>query len=159
MTSSLYCYCRYSDNKLVLVAVQEIRTRALFNSSCDPLYNMNEVQYCMLELVGRCRERGIFRTDITKQFFKIDARSTFHHVAILISANTVLVKNSCGRHLIFLARYAGYTSELAYPAASWPEQICTMLSAAPDNTLPVPQVVDKLVCLKDSSNYSLIMTV
>jgi len=129
----------------VLVAVQEVRTRALFSPSCDPLYNINEVQYCVLELVGRCREEGIFRTDITSKFFKIDARSTFHHVAVLISANTVLVKGACGGHLIFLKRYAGYASKLPNPRTSWPEQVSTMLSEAPDSTLPVSEVVDKLV--------------
>ena len=130
------------------MAVQEIRAKALFNPTTDPLYSINEVQYCLLELVGRSREKGILRTDITNKFFKIDARSTFHHVAVLSAANNLIVKVAAGGHQLFLSRYAPYISQLPSPAASWTQQICDMLSEAPDNTLPVSEVVDKVVsCL------------
>ena len=73
---------RYGD-AVVLVASQEIRERVLFREDKTHYRDMSLVQYCILEVVGAARHYGILRNDLTKQFLKIDPRSTFHHCRTL----------------------------------------------------------------------------
>lgn len=82
---------RYGDS-LVLVGCQEMRERTLFPEDKAPCYDISDIQYCLLEVVGRARHHGILRTTLTSRYLKIDARSTFHHVKILKQAGLISVK-------------------------------------------------------------------
>lgn len=82
---------RYGDTA-VLVASQEIRERTLFPENKDFFYELSLVQYCLLEVVGSSRHYGILRTEVTKHYLKIDARSTFHHCKVLESAGLLTIK-------------------------------------------------------------------
>ena len=46
------------DNKLIIVANQHLREKALRINFNDPLIFLRPVQYCMIERVGRCRRLG-----------------------------------------------------------------------------------------------------
>ena len=86
------CFSRYG-NSLVLVGSQDMREKALIPPDRDPsLSHLSDIQYCLLEVLGRSRQYGMFRTDLTKKFLKIDARSTFHHVKLLAKAGFLVVK-------------------------------------------------------------------
>ena len=70
-----------------------MREKALIAPDTDPsLSDLSDLQYSLLEVIGSSRHYGIFRTNITKKFLKIDARSTFHHVKILEKAGLIIVK-------------------------------------------------------------------
>ena len=82
---------RYGSS-LVLVATQEVREGALIPANVDPCIYLSDVQYCILEVVGCARQYGIYRTFLTNQYLKIDARSTFHHVKMLAAMNLITIK-------------------------------------------------------------------
>lgn len=54
----LFSLHRYG-NKLVLVASQQLRNKALCISTCiDKFYDLTRIQYVMLERIGRSRRMG-----------------------------------------------------------------------------------------------------
>ena len=77
---------------MVLVASQERRERALYPENKDSFHEISLVQYCLLEVVGCARHYGIQRTKITKNYLRIDARSTFHHCKVLVTSGLVRIK-------------------------------------------------------------------
>ena len=87
-------YCsRYGSDNLLLVGSQQMREKALIPSDIDPsLSDFSDLQYSLLEVIGSARHYGIFRTNVTRKFLKIDARSTFHHVKMLEKAGLIVVK-------------------------------------------------------------------
>ena len=87
----LYYLSSYGDT-LLLVGCQELRERALFPVDKAPTFEISDIQYCLLEVVGRARHCGILRTTLTNKYLKIDARSTFHHVKTLKKAGLLSVK-------------------------------------------------------------------
>ncbi|XP_061882578.1 general transcription factor 3C polypeptide 1-like isoform X1 [Entelurus aequoreus] len=62
--------------KLVIVASQTLRFRALIGSESDPDIKLVDYSYCMLERVGRARWQGELQNELvqTYQFYKVDAR-------------------------------------------------------------------------------------
>ncbi|EFC50347.1 predicted protein [Naegleria gruberi] len=54
---------------------------------------ISEIQYCMLEEVGRSRYSGRFQNDLTK-YLCIDSRSTLYHLKRLYGLNLLLKKSS-----------------------------------------------------------------
>ena len=102
------CFSRYG-NSLVLVGSQDMREKALIPPDRDPsLSHLSDIQYCLLEVLGRSRQYGMFRTDLTKKFLKIDARSTFHHVKLLAKAGFLVVKvrRTCKYLLFFISSFS-----------------------------------------------------
>lgn len=86
-------YYRYGRDSLLLVGSQQMREKALVAPDTDPsLSDLSDLQYSLLEVIGSSRHYGIFRTNVTKKFLKIDARSTFHHVKTLEKAGLIVVK-------------------------------------------------------------------
>ena len=82
--------CSYGDS-VVLVASQEVRERALFPAYKESFHEMSLIQYCILEAIGSSRHIGILRTDLTKQYLRIDPRSTYHHCKVLETAGLLSV--------------------------------------------------------------------
>ena len=79
-------------NSLVLVASQELRERSLVPVTQSPPGDINDVQYCLLEVVGCSRHYGTCRPYITNKYFKIDARSLYHHSKELKKHGLVVIK-------------------------------------------------------------------
>ncbi len=71
---------------------QDLRERALIPSNKDLCLDITHLQYCLLEMIGRARQFGLLRTDISNIYMKIDSRSTFHHVKILEQCGLIIVK-------------------------------------------------------------------
>ncbi|XP_077574944.1 general transcription factor IIIC subunit 1 [Stigmatopora nigra] len=65
--------------KLVVVASQKIRFRALIGCENDPDVKLLDDSYCMLELVGRARWQGELQSDMHKSSFKVDSRK-LHYI-------------------------------------------------------------------------------
>ncbi|XP_049576540.1 general transcription factor 3C polypeptide 1 isoform X1 [Syngnathus scovelli] len=64
--------------KLVAVASQRRRFRALIGSESDPDIKLMDESYCMLERVGRARWQGELQSDLHKSSFKVDSRKLFY---------------------------------------------------------------------------------
>uniref|UniRef100_A0A3B4ZLA2 General transcription factor IIIC subunit 1 n=1 Tax=Stegastes partitus TaxID=144197 RepID=A0A3B4ZLA2_9TELE len=65
--------------KLVVVASQTLRFRALIGSESDPDLVLTDDSYCVLERVGRARWQGELQRDLHGGSFKVDARK-FHYL-------------------------------------------------------------------------------
>lgn len=87
---------RYGANFIVLVGSQSCRERSLIGSHLDPSLLPSDIRYSLLEIVGISRTHGIFRTNITNKYLSIDARSTFHHVKLLVKLELLEVKVRTG---------------------------------------------------------------
>ena len=135
---------RYGEDQLVMVAIQEVRVKALSSPSMDPMYSINDVQYCALEAVGKARDKGILRTHLTNKYLKIDPRSTYHHVGVLQSNGTVIIKSHLKGYQLFLTRFSAYADQLT-DEATLSEKVCNMLLQAPDHCLPESKIVRELV--------------
>ena len=127
-----------------MVATQEVRVKALGLPSMDPLYSINDVQYCALEIVGRTRHEGILRSHLTNKYLKIDPRSTFHHVGVLQSIGAVVIKAYSKGYHLFLARFSAYADELDNEI-NLSEKFCNILLRAPDHCLPEVEISKELV--------------
>ncbi|XP_074040495.1 general transcription factor 3C polypeptide 1 isoform X2 [Leptinotarsa decemlineata] len=77
--------------KLVIVASQYLRTQALLGELSDPCIEMQSVEYCILERIGRSRRLG----ELTQgnmsisSFFKMDPKSVFHYKKVIYSNNLI----------------------------------------------------------------------
>lgn len=75
-----------------MVASQELREKSLFGLECDPNISLTDIQYCLLEHVGQARYHGRMQKTIGSSFFKIESRSTFHHLKRLRKARLVTMQ-------------------------------------------------------------------
>ncbi|XP_004615986.1 general transcription factor 3C polypeptide 1 [Sorex araneus] len=73
--------------KLILVASQDMRYRALIGSEGDPDLKLPDFSYCILERLGRSRWQGELQRDLHSSAFKVDAGKLHYHRKIL---------NKCG---------------------------------------------------------------
>lgn len=144
----LLCNClRYDEDLLVMVAIQEVRIRALACPSMDPMLSINDVQYCVLEVVGMTRDKGILRAHLTNKYLKIDPRSTYHHVAVLQSIGAITIKAYIKGYQLFLTRFSAYANQLGN-GITLSEMVCNLLLQAPDHCLPESEVAKEFVsCL------------
>lgn len=85
-----------------MVASQELREKALLGLECDPHITLTDIQYCLLEHVGQARYNGRVQKTIGSSFFKMDARSTFHHLKRLRKRHLVTMQ------VKFLSIFIGY---------------------------------------------------
>uniref|UniRef100_A0A3Q1HED5 B-block binding subunit of TFIIIC domain-containing protein n=1 Tax=Anabas testudineus TaxID=64144 RepID=A0A3Q1HED5_ANATE len=65
--------------KLVVVASQSLRFRALIGNESDPDLKLSDDSYCLLERVGRARWQGELQSDLHGCSFKTDARK-LHYI-------------------------------------------------------------------------------
>lgn len=75
-----------------MVASQELREKALLGLECDPNLPLTDIQYCLLEHVGQARYCGRIQKTIGSSFFKIESRTTFHHLKRLRKARLVTMQ-------------------------------------------------------------------
>lgn len=75
-----------------MVASQELREKAVIGLECDPNISLTDIQYCLLEHVGQARYHGRMQKTIGSSFFKIESRTTFHHLKALRKAHLVTMQ-------------------------------------------------------------------
>ncbi len=77
----------------MLVASQELREKALSPSNMEACLSiLSDLQYAVLELVGRARRRGVPRPFFGSEYLGIDIRSVFHHVKVLRMSGLVHIQ-------------------------------------------------------------------
>ncbi|NXX39048.1 TF3C1 factor, partial [Tricholaema leucomelas] len=69
--------------KLVIVASQEQRYRALIGWQGDPDLKLPDFSYCILERLGRARWQGELQRDLHSGAFKVDAGKMHYHRRVL----------------------------------------------------------------------------
>ncbi|NXK90061.1 TF3C1 factor, partial [Formicarius rufipectus] len=69
--------------KLVIVASQEQRYRALIGWQGDPDLKLPDFSYCILERLGRARWQGELQRDLHSGAFKVDAGKLHYHRRVL----------------------------------------------------------------------------
>ncbi|NWV38569.1 TF3C1 factor, partial [Grantiella picta] len=69
--------------KLVIVASQEQRYRALIGWEGDPDLKLPDFSYCILERLGRARWQGELQRDLHSGAFKVDAGKLHYHRRVL----------------------------------------------------------------------------
>ncbi|XP_068003315.1 general transcription factor 3C polypeptide 1 isoform X2 [Melanerpes formicivorus] len=69
--------------KLVIVASQELRYRALISWEGDPDLKLPDFSYCILERLGRARWQGELQRDLHSGAFKVDAGKMHYHRRVL----------------------------------------------------------------------------
>ncbi|XP_030315833.1 general transcription factor 3C polypeptide 1 isoform X2 [Calypte anna] len=69
--------------KLVIVASQEQRYRALIGWEGDPDLKLPDFSYCILERLGRARWQGELQRDLHSEAFKVDAGKLHYHRRVL----------------------------------------------------------------------------
>ncbi|NXL90567.1 TF3C1 factor, partial [Alectura lathami] len=81
--------CTYAEavekwgEKLVIVASQEQRYRALIGWEGDPDLKLPDFSYCILERLGRARWQGELQRDLHSGAFKVDAGKIHYHRRVL----------------------------------------------------------------------------
>ncbi|XP_061257470.1 general transcription factor 3C polypeptide 1 isoform X2 [Bos javanicus] len=69
--------------KLIIVASQDMRYRALIGFEGDPDLKLPDFSYCILERLGRSRWQGELQRDLHSTAFKVDAGKLHYHRKIL----------------------------------------------------------------------------
>uniref|UniRef100_A0A8C8UPA7 General transcription factor III C 1 n=1 Tax=Peromyscus maniculatus bairdii TaxID=230844 RepID=A0A8C8UPA7_PERMB len=69
--------------KLIIVASQDMRYRALIGMEGDPDLKLPDFSYCILERLGRSRWQGELQRDLHTTAFKVDAGKLHYHRKIL----------------------------------------------------------------------------
>ncbi|XP_047388879.1 general transcription factor 3C polypeptide 1 isoform X3 [Sciurus carolinensis] len=69
--------------KLIIVASQAMRYRALIGAEGDPDLKLPDFSYCILERLGRSRWQGELQRDLHSTAFKVDAGKLHYHRKIL----------------------------------------------------------------------------
>ncbi|XP_006859958.1 PREDICTED: general transcription factor 3C polypeptide 1 [Chrysochloris asiatica] len=88
-TKSLQPHCTMVEafgrwgKKLIIVASQDMRYRALIGSEGDPDLKLPDFSYCILERLGRSRWEGELQRDLHSTAFKVDAGKLHYHRKIL----------------------------------------------------------------------------
>ncbi|KAJ8939732.1 hypothetical protein NQ314_011018 [Rhamnusium bicolor] len=74
-------HCLRYDRSLVIVADQQLRRSVLFNEAADPTIELMNLEYCVLERIGRSRKHGELtqgNMSITSHL-NMDPKSFFHY--------------------------------------------------------------------------------
>ncbi|KAL6482508.1 hypothetical protein MHYP_G00105880 [Metynnis hypsauchen] len=79
--------------KLVLVASQELRYRALIGDEGNPELKLSDYSYCILERLGRARWQGEIQRDLHISSFKLDAGKV-HYLRKSLDRNGLITMQS-----------------------------------------------------------------
>ncbi|RDD40570.1 General transcription factor 3C polypeptide 1 [Trichoplax sp. H2] len=127
-------------DKLVLVANQQVRDRALFGTGNNPsFFNLTADQFCLLERIGRARWRGETQRILAKYFLKLDFKNIFRKLKFLwrlklITHQTSHVKLKSSSvirsNLLLLSRF--HTLQQHNTRESNKVKMCSYLEQLPD---------------------------
>uniref|UniRef100_A0A8D2NGP9 Ral transcription factor IIIC subunit 1 n=1 Tax=Zonotrichia albicollis TaxID=44394 RepID=A0A8D2NGP9_ZONAL len=79
--------------KLVIVASQEQRYRALVGWEGDPDLKLPDFSYCILERLGRARWQGELQRDLHSGAFKVDAGKLHYHRRVLDRSGLITMQS------------------------------------------------------------------
>uniref|UniRef100_A0A3B4EAN5 B-block binding subunit of TFIIIC domain-containing protein n=1 Tax=Pygocentrus nattereri TaxID=42514 RepID=A0A3B4EAN5_PYGNA len=103
------CLFRWYGEKLVLVASQELRYRALIGDEGNPELKLSDYSYCILERLGRARWQGEIQRDLHISSFKLDAgkvhylrKSLDRNGLITLQSHVVRLPTGVRQHSILL---------------------------------------------------------
>ncbi|ODM97753.1 General transcription factor 3C polypeptide 1 [Orchesella cincta] len=86
---------RLFGSRLIIVAVQSVREKALFGTNFKKHQGLSVVQYCMVERIGRARHKGeITRGKISLQIMKIPPKILFYMRKALLATKVVIKQNA-----------------------------------------------------------------
>ncbi|XP_029432764.1 general transcription factor 3C polypeptide 1 [Rhinatrema bivittatum] len=95
--------------KLIIVASQVLRNRALIGWQGDPELILPDYSYCILERLGRARWQGELQRDLHCDTFKVDAGKIHYHRKVLVKnglvtmqSNVIQLPNGMQQHSILL---------------------------------------------------------
>ncbi|XP_069726383.1 general transcription factor 3C polypeptide 1 [Phaenicophaeus curvirostris] len=95
--------------KLVIVASQDQRYRALIGWEGDPDLKLPDFSYCILERLGRARWQGELQRDLHTGAFKVDAGKIHYHRRVLdrnglitMQSHVIRLPNGAQQHSILL---------------------------------------------------------
>ncbi|XP_068276390.1 general transcription factor 3C polypeptide 1 isoform X2 [Nyctibius grandis] len=95
--------------KLVIVASQDHRYRALIGWEGDPDLKLPDFSYCILERLGRARWQGELQRDLHSGAFKVDAGKLHYHRKVLdrnglitMQSNVIRLPSGAQQHSILL---------------------------------------------------------
>ncbi|XP_035676433.1 general transcription factor 3C polypeptide 1-like [Branchiostoma floridae] len=80
------------NSKLVMVASQPLRQQALFHADVLPDAELTDIQYCILERLGRARQKGEVQQDI-KVAFDANSKYLFHVRKALLKYDLITRQN------------------------------------------------------------------
>lgn len=141
-TTFLYCF-RYG-NKLVIVANQSYRNALLYGNA-DPMLEIPNIEYCMLERIGRSRKLGELTqgTMSSTAMFNLDSRSAFHYNKHLAKNNFTTKQRFFTRSLTVdqhkcgsLVHLQKFYKKIKSKQLLIVEQIVNILKRRPDYRLP-----------------------
>ncbi|XP_031843956.1 general transcription factor 3C polypeptide 1 isoform X2 [Nomia melanderi] len=101
-------------NKLVIVASQTERNHALMGGEVSPMIDLNVIQYCFLERVGRSRYHGeVTQGKLSLNALREDPKSLFYHRKLLLRHKLITKQihhqksggHSCNGSLLHLTRF------------------------------------------------------
>ncbi|XP_076652647.1 general transcription factor 3C polypeptide 1 [Halictus rubicundus] len=101
-------------NKLVIVASQSARNYALMGDDVTPLIDLNVIQYCFLERVGRSRYHGeVTQGKLSLSALREDPKSLFYHRKLLLRHKLITKQihhqksggHCCNGSLLHLTRF------------------------------------------------------
>ena len=118
-----------------IVGSQDLRRRALFSieTPCD--INMTDLRFIFLAIIGRGRHHGFYQVDF--KHYSMDARSTFHHIKILLTLGLVTKQKYQMRgardgpvktNMLFLKRFH---KVLASESDTFSRELCGVLCQQP----------------------------
>ncbi|XP_006270583.1 general transcription factor 3C polypeptide 1 isoform X3 [Alligator mississippiensis] len=95
--------------KLVIVASQDLRYRALIGWEGDPDLKLPDFSYCILERLGRARWQGELQRDLHSGAFKVDAGKLHYHRRVLdknglisLQSHVIRLPSGAQQHSILL---------------------------------------------------------
>ncbi|CAN9510592.1 unnamed protein product [Ophioblennius macclurei] len=136
--------------KLVIVASQVNRFRALIGSESDPDIKLSDESYCVLEKVARARWQGEIQTDLHGSSFKVDARkfhylrkSLVRHQLVTLQSYVKRMPSGQQQHsILLLLKRFHMNRRTLYDSLM--EFVTTFLQQSPDQFSTVMQLKDKM---------------
>ncbi|XP_020291475.1 general transcription factor 3C polypeptide 1 isoform X2 [Pseudomyrmex gracilis] len=136
--------------KLVIVASQQVRMRALVGNTVSPTLELTLMHYCFLERVGRSRYHGeVTQGKLSLTALKLDPKKLFYHRKSLLQHKLITKQvhyqksgTYCGSgSLVHLPRfYVEQKSKLMYLA----EKVIEILKSKPNGTAEYEEIKRKL---------------
>uniref|UniRef100_A0A8C3LM80 General transcription factor IIIC subunit 1 n=1 Tax=Chrysolophus pictus TaxID=9089 RepID=A0A8C3LM80_CHRPC len=136
--------CTYTEavekwgEKLVIVASQDQRYRALIGWEGDPDLKLPDFSYCILERLGRARWQGELQRDLHSGAFKVDAGKIHYHRRVLdrnglitMQSHVIRLPSGAQQHSILLLLTRFHVDRRSkYDILM--EKLSSMLSARPN---------------------------